>query len=107
MQNLLLEMDSKIYLDNEIYASLSHLGFPNYLVTSHGRVFNKNLGKELQGYVDNGGYRRVTLKCLDNSKCTRTIHGLVGITFLQKIEGINMTIDHIDRNNLRWATKSE
>lgn len=106
-------MDNDLQLNNEIYASLSHSGFPNYLISTHGKVFNHTLKKQLHGYVDSGDYRRVTLKSSDKSKCARTIHGLVGMTFLKSIEGHNMTINHIDRNklnnnvnNLRWTTKS-
>lgn len=110
----ILKLDTGSNLDIEQYASLSPLGFHDYIVSTYGRVFNHSLGKELKGYIDNGGYKRVTIKASDKSKYTRTIHRLVGLTFLPKMEQGDMTIDHIDRNklnnninNLRWATKSE
>lgn len=81
----------------ERWASLSHLGFPNYMISTYGRIFNHKLGREIKG-GDHNGYKRVNMTNSDGNYLSRYVHKLVGITFLQPVEGDNMTIDHIDRN---------
>lgn len=104
------------------------VGFPNYVVTNYGRVFNILTFKELKqarfctgskkraNTVANNTYKRnkVTLCANGIAKCFY-VHQLVGKYFLPEPIGIdNPVIDHIDHDtsnnhytNLRWRSLSD
>lgn len=86
--------------------------FPNYAVSSLGRVRNMKSGKELKPRVENAGYLTVLLRHNGVAKGIK-IHRLVANAFIDHIEG-KQFVDHINGvrtdnrvQNLRWATKSE
>jgi len=88
-------------------------GWSNYVVTSCGRVFNKETGKEVaQVLSGKPQYKYVNLQRDKQRKLLR-VHRLVALAFLPTVEG-KAFVDHIDRDkmnnnasNLRWATASE
>lgn len=88
-------------------------GWSNYVVTSCGRVFKKETGKEVaQVLSGNPQYKYVNLQRDKQRKLIR-VHRLVALAFLPVVEG-KAFVDHIDRDkmnndlsNLRWATASE
>lgn len=93
-------------------------GFPDYQVSSFGRVrsFKKARGKNpyriLSGTLSRGGYLGVSLHS-NNGEKSVAIHRLVAETFLPNPEG-KECVDHINNLkfdnravNLRWATRSE
>lgn len=89
-----------------------------YSVSDHGRVMshlNKHNIKNriLKATDDGNGYDHVTLSLGNKLIKTFTIHRLVAIAFLEKINGKNI-INHKDGNkknnmasNLEWCTVSE
>lgn len=89
-------------------------GFPDYLITSHGRVFSLKYGKmrELKQKIDRYGYMQVCLR--KNGKVhSKTVHRLVAKAFIPNPENKN-EINHIDENktnnhvsNLEWMTHKE
>ena len=99
-------------------------GFPNYEVSSEGRVRSLDREEMCEGFLrmrkgkilapdyDTDGYCRVTL-CKDGKRYHKFVHRLVGLSFLPNPEN-KPTIDHINRlktdnnlSNLRWATMQE
>lgn len=89
------------------------VGWSNYVVTSCGRVFNKETNKEVaQVLSGKPQYKYVNLQRDKQRKLLR-VHRLVALAFLPVVEG-KAFVDHIDRDkmnndlsNLRWATASE
>lgn len=84
-------------------------GYPGYSVSTFGNVRGPR-SDTLTPRPNNGGYLQVALY-RDKKRIVRTIHRLVGETFLSTIPGYT-EIDHINRNkvdnnisNLRWANR--
>lgn len=85
-------------------------GFPNYQVSSLGRVKRNN--KMLRSRNDKYGYPRVNLY-KNSDKYTKTLHRLVAEAFILNPE-FKPTVNHIDEDktnnkvsNLEWATMKE
>ena len=86
------------------------IDYPNYSVNNFGNVRNNKTGRILKPQSHNSGkYLGVDL----GRGNRKTIHSLVGKTFLEKPDE-NVEIDHIDLNgcnnhleNLRWVTRSQ
>lgn len=84
---------------------------PNYKISDHGDVTNKNTGLELKPIYDKRtGYYKVGL-WKNNVGTTRSIHRLVAEAFLNPQEGLD--VNHIDGNklnnhvsNLEFVTRS-
>ena len=90
--------------------SLEILGYPNYTISSTGVVTNIRFNRILEGYVNNCGYRIVTLCNTTGIKDFR-VHRLVALAFIEPINGKD-EVDHINRDksdncleNLRWADR--
>lgn len=89
-------------------------GYEGYEVSNLGRLRSfrqSKLGKILKLHKSFDGYMRTPP--LAPKRITTTIHRLVAIAFIPRVEG-KLEVDHIDRNpanncveNLRWANKSE
>ena len=98
--------------ESERYAPIN--GFPDYLITGHGRVFSLKYGKmkELKQRKNNWGYYYVNLS--KNGKAyTKTVHRLVGQAFIRNPEN-KPEINHIDEDktnnhvsNLEWMSAKE
>lgn len=100
-------------------------GFPNYQISSFGRVKSlpvkrftakkvPYISKEriLRPKLNNKGYKRVSLRYCGKSY-DKLVHRLVADNFLQNIEN-KLCVNHIDFNplnnhleNLSWCTHSE
>ena len=87
-------------------------GYENYSVSNFGNIRNDKFNRNLIPKLKKNGYYQIGL-CKNNNRQFFTIHRLVGLHFLEKVEG-KYEIDHIDRNktnnhisNLRYATRSE
>ena len=86
--------------------------YPNYLVSTDGRIKKKSTGRILVTTPDSRGYPAVTI--IDNDgQHTKCIHRLVAETFVPNPEG-KLTVNHKDGNkrnnhisNLEWNTLSE
>ena len=89
------------------------IDYPNYLIYDDGRVYSKYKNKFLKPRINiKNAYHSVGL-CNNGKQKYFYIHRLVGLHYLEKIEGKDC-IDHIDRdksnnhvNNLRWCNHSE
>ena len=89
-------------------------GFPDYQITSHGRVFSLKSGefKELKSRKIRNDYIRVALS-KNGEKYYRYVHRLVAQTFIPNPDN-KPCINHIDENktnnhvsNLEWVTAKE
>jgi hypothetical protein len=99
------------YPDEEIWKQIAE--FPEYFISSHGRVKSLKFGKETILNPQTGAlYRQVHL-INSSGGVDIKIHRLVAINFIPNPEG-KPIVDHTDHNpsnnhisNLRWATESE
>jgi len=94
----------------EEWAEIPH--YPNYMVSTEGRIWNRKHNRFLRPSFDTYGYLSVELYNTDGSS-RKLVHRLVGIAF---IEGhfSGLQINHIDGNkvnnyveNLAWVTPRE
>lgn len=95
---------------NEEWATI--LEFPNYMISTFGRVFNAKFKRFFKPAFNSTGYKIVSL--CGNGKClTKTIHRLVAEAFIPFRDGA-FDVNHIDGDrannyvwNLEWCTQSE
>ena len=87
-------------------------GYPNYKISSKGRIYSKYMNRTMKIFDTKDGYKRICL-CKNGKKKFFAVHRLVGLNFIPNPEN-KPEVDHIDRDksinnvvNLRWATHSE
>jgi hypothetical protein len=102
-------MAAVIYTRDNIESWMAVGGFPNYEVSSFGRVRNAR-GHMLSPSLS-GGYPHVVLSH-EGKRSNLTVHRLVAMTFFPTSD-LTLEVDHRDRNrmnnmvqNLRWVSHS-
>lgn len=89
--------------------------FPNYIITSSGKVINRYAKKVLQPSFDKDGYCIVKLSGNGRAK-DKKLHRLVAEHFCDKpdCDDKDLTVDHLDANrtnnraeNLEWVSRAE
>lgn len=97
---------------NECWAPIND-DFPNYEVSTYGRVRNVKRSIIMKPYYRWGGYARVTLLNKESEMKGFYVHQLVSKVWINNEEG-KKEVDHIDKDknnnhvtNLRWVTRSE
>ena len=96
--------------------------YPNYIVTSLGRVFNTKTGKQLKPLKsDTSGakrnsynYYRYWVRLCNQGKFKNFyVHTLVANAFLDKPDGIDLVVNHKNHDtsdnrveNLEWTTRT-
>lgn len=87
-------------------------GYPNYHITSDGRVFNIKTGRCLSAAKDTGGYLILRL-CKNGSGKMFLIHRLVATAYLPNPNNLPVVMhldDDIENNNvsnLRWGSHAD
>ena len=86
--------------------------FPNYEISSHGRVYSRKRDIILKPYYDGWKYPKVSLQ-YNGRRVDRTIHRLVAEAFIPNTLN-KPEVNHLDGNkdnnrvdNLEWVTRSE
>ena len=86
--------------------------YPNYRISSEGRIKNKTTGRILKPGTDRDGYKRIVLSDNGIKKC-HGVHRLVGRAFVSGYDE-TLQVNHLDGvkanntvNNLEWVTQSE
>ena len=94
----------------EVYKDID--GFPNYQVTSWGRVYNKTTRMFVTQEEHHKGYLRVDLYN-ENGRKHKKVHRLVAEAFITNPDN-KPQVNHIDGNNqnnsvtnLEWVTNAE
>lgn len=97
-------------LDGEVWKVI--VGFPNYVISTYGRVKNTKYNRLLLQNINQDGYARVKLTSCDKKK-QYGVHRLVAEAFIPNPDNLPIP-DHLDLNkinnkvsNLRWATLSQ
>lgn len=95
--------------NQEIFRAVDR--YPNYEISSHGRIRNAKTGRILKSNMDKQGYC-ITRLSHENKKETLSVHRLVAKAFIENNQNTNV-VDHIDRNrannnfeNLRWTNQA-
>lgn len=105
--------DAEEYADQDEIEWREVEGFPKYLVSSTGVVYNTISGKNLSQTHTPNGYRTVGLSNGD-IKATKSVHRLVAIAFVPGRTPVRNVVNHIDGyshhnhfTNLEWLTLEE
>jgi len=95
---------------NEQWCRVS--GFPNYAVSTLGRVINTETGTCPTPWRNQLGYAMVRLRCGENETIF-ALHRLIAFTFIENDDDLPC-VDHINNNpydnrvcNLRWCTHQQ
>ena len=88
------------------------IDYPNYLIYSDGRVFNKKYNRFLKSNINRYGYQYIDLYYGGKRK-KYVIHRLIAIHYIPNPEN-KPEVDHINRiktdnriENLRWVNRSK
>jgi hypothetical protein len=86
-------------------------GFPRYLISTEGRVFNKQTNREMRSSLNNYGHPKISL-LTDNGRHTRSVAFLVARTFLEpphelcdRIIYLNGDLSDFRAENLAWRPR--
>ena len=87
--------------------------YPNYIITSDGKVYNSRTQRYLSIKTHVNGYAGVALSRHDNKRTNFNVHRLVALLYIDNPKNLP-EVNHKDFNktnnnvaNLEWVTKSE
>lgn len=94
--------------------NLAFIGYPNYSVTTDGKVFSNNVGRFLNTWTNSVGYTACML-CSNGKAKNFSVHRLVALAYVTNPDIETHTqVNHINGNktdnrveNLEWCTPSE
>ena len=106
------------YYTNEIWMNITDREVPNvlpiYMISNHGRVYNKLYGSILYNYKYNNGYLYTIIKSKNKHDIAILIHRIMMKCFYPIQNCNNFEVNHIDANsfnnelyNLEWVTPEE
>lgn len=88
-------------------------GYPNYIITKDGKVYNSKRNKYLIPAKNEGGYMFIGLSDNDNKRKSFSIHRLVALVFIDNVKNCP-EVNHIDFDktnnnvsNLEWISRSD
>jgi hypothetical protein len=109
-----IAMSKSNYTTNEIWKTVSIMGFEVYEVSNIGRLRRNGRIRKTHSCLGNNGYIKTTLYSVEGNKITFSIHRLVAITFIGDPPSPRHEVNHIncDRKdnrpeNLEWVTRKE
>lgn len=69
-------------MDEEVWAEI--LGFPGYLVSNYGHIFNKRRERMMSTSLNNHGYVKISLYGEDGERHTQLVAPMVGEAFVER-----------------------
>lgn len=88
-------------------------GYPDYQISSKGRIWSKKRQRYLSPFTNNSGYKVINIIAINGKRKGELIHRLVALTFIDNPEN-KPEVNHINHirddnrvENLEWVTKSE
>lgn len=94
-------------MNNEVWKQITD--YPNYFISNTGKIRNVKTGRELQQYLMNNGYLRISL-CKNGKVKGFLAHRLVATAFIPNPDNLD-TVDHINgiktdnrTDNLQWLS---
>lgn len=86
-------------------------GFPRYLISTEGRVFNKQTNRDMRVSLSNYGHPKISL-LTDNGRYTRSVPFLVASAFLEppndlcdRVIHLNGDFEDYRAENLAWRPR--
>lgn len=87
-------------------------GFPRYLISSEGRVYNQNNNQYMRWSPNNYGHPKISLMTERGSRYTRSVAFLVAKAFVEppndlcdRIIYLNGELDDVRAENLAWRPR--
>ena len=97
----------EIINDTEVFKDIK--GYPNYQISSLGRIWSKTSQRYLKGEIDINGYHRVTMIAINGKAKHEFCHRLVALAFIENPNNYPY-VNHKDENkqnnsvsNLEWC----
>lgn len=86
--------------------------FPRYMISSEGRVYNKNTGRYMRVSPNNYGHPKISLLTEHGTRETRSVAMLVAVAFVQKpnircdrLIYLNGDLSDYRASNLAWRPR--
>lgn len=88
--------------------------YPNYSIYENGIIVNNRTNRQLEGTINNSGYKFFRLRNFNGETKTIGLHRLLAACFIENLLDTNLIVNHKDGNklnnninNLEWCTYQE